>query len=61
VERSRFKGTCYKAANFIYVGKTAGRGRDDIDNKAKLPTKDIYLYPLHKEYRSLLCREDDPK
>jgi hypothetical protein len=61
VERSRFKGTCYKAANFIYVGKTAGRGRDDIDKTAKLPVKDIYLYPLHKKYRELLCLEGDPR
>jgi hypothetical protein len=61
VERGRFKGTCYKAANFICVGKTAGRGRDDIECKAKLPVKDIYLYPLHKKYRELLCREDEPR
>jgi hypothetical protein len=61
VEQGRFKGTCYKAANFICVGKTAGRGRDDITGKAKLPIKDIYLYPLHKRYRELLCREDDSK
>ena len=54
VERDKFKGTCYKAANFICVGKTAGRGRDDIRNEAALPVKDIYLYPLHKKYRLLL-------
>ena len=54
VERDRFKGTCYKAANFICVGKTAGRGRDDVRNEAALPVKDIYLYPLHKKYRLLL-------
>jgi len=54
VERDRFRGTCYKAANWIYVGKTMGRGRDDIDMSASLPIKDIYLYPLHKKYRQLL-------
>jgi hypothetical protein len=54
VERDRFKGTCYKAANWIYVGKTKGRGRDDIDKSAKLPIKDIYLYPLDRRYRTLL-------
>jgi hypothetical protein len=61
VEQGRFKGTCYKAANFVCVGKTAGRGRDDVACKAKLPVKDIYLYPLHKKYRELLCTEDEPK
>ena len=57
VECDRFKGTCYKAANWVYVGKTVGRGRDDIDNTASLPIKDIYLYPLHKMYRQLLGRK----
>jgi hypothetical protein len=54
VECERFKGTCYKAANWVYVGKTSGRGRDDIDKTASLPIKDIYLYPLHKKFRQLL-------
>jgi hypothetical protein len=54
VERDRFKGTCYRAANWICVGKTAGRGRDDVRNEAALPLKDIYLYPLHRKYRLLL-------
>ena len=54
VERDRFKGTCYKAANWIYVGETTGRGRDDIDKTAQLPIKDIYLYPLHKKYQKIL-------
>lgn len=59
VERDRFKGTCYKAANFVCVGKTAGRGRDDVRNEAALPVKDIYLYPLHKRYRPLLGAGED--
>jgi hypothetical protein len=57
VECDRFAGTCYKAANWVYVGKTEGRGRDDIDRTASLPIKDIYLYPLHKQFRQLLGRE----
>jgi hypothetical protein len=59
VETDRFKGTCYKAANWIYVGRTTGRGRDDIHMTASLPIKDIYLYPLHKQYRQLLGRKCD--
>ncbi|MDD4297634.1 MAG: DUF4338 domain-containing protein [Ruminiclostridium sp.] len=59
VECDRFKGTCYKAANWICVGKTVGRGRDDINNKASLPIKHIYLYPLNKKYRQLLGRNGE--
>jgi len=51
----RFRGTCYKAANWIHVGSTTGRGRDGGHHNAILPIKDIYLYPLADNYRSLLC------
>jgi len=54
VER-RFKGTCYKAANWICVGSTTGRGRNGGHHNAILPIKDIYLYPLADNYRSILC------
>lgn len=45
VESGRFAGTSYKAANWVYVGQTKGRGKLDRYNQAKLPVKDIYLYP----------------
>jgi hypothetical protein len=61
VECGRFRGTCYKAANWIHVGKTTGRGRDDIDKLASLPIKHIYLYPLNRKYRQLLGRNGEPK
>jgi len=51
----RYAGTCYKAANWTYVGKTAGRGRDDCYNRCLLTVKSMYLYPLVKNYRKLLC------
>ncbi|MGQ9844346.1 MAG: Druantia anti-phage system protein DruA [Spirochaetota bacterium] len=54
VER-RFKGTCYKAANWIPVGSTTGRGRNGGHHNTILPIKDIYLYPLVDNYRSILC------
>lgn len=57
VERGRFAGTCYKAANWVYVGQTTGRGRDDRYKTAALPIKDIYLYPLVRGYRALLRAE----
>jgi hypothetical protein len=47
------KGTCYKAANWIKLGTTTGRGRMDCENKGpKLSFKDIYVYPLTTRFRS---------
>jgi hypothetical protein len=57
VEKSRFRGTCYKAANWVCVGQTKGRSRNDRYNKLKVPIKDIYLYPLSKNFREVLCSE----
>ena len=54
VEYGRFKGTCYKAANWHFVGKTKGRSRNDVYNTLKVPIKDIYLYPLTKGFRKAL-------
>jgi hypothetical protein len=54
VECERFKGTCYKAANWINVGKTTGRGRNDTQMLYQVPVKDIYLYPLDKKYQKIL-------
>lgn len=54
VESQRFKGTCYKAANWIHIGITKGRGKLDIKNEYKLPIKDIFLYPLQKNALSAL-------
>jgi hypothetical protein len=54
VEKDRFKGTCYKAANWQYVGQTTGRSRNDRYNKLRVPIKDIYLYPLTRDFREVL-------
>jgi len=54
VDRSRFKGTCYRAANWIRVGETAGRGRYDREHEEKEPVRDIYLYPLRRDFRHAL-------
>lgn len=55
VEKDRFKGTCYKAANWICLGQTKGRGKLDRYNLYLLPIKDIFVYPLHKSFRKILC------
>lgn len=54
VEKERFLGTCYKAANWVCVGDTQGRGKLDIHNEYKLPVKGIWLYPLRKDFRRQL-------
>lgn len=54
-EGLRFKGTCYQAANWIYLGKTTGRGKLDRTNKKNRSLKDVYGYPLRKDFRRMLC------
>ena len=54
VESYRFRGTCYKAANWKWVGQTKGRGKLDVHNAASLPKKNIWLYPLTPTFRQLL-------
>jgi len=55
VECERFAGTCYRAANWLYAGRTAGRGRDDRHHQRAQPRKDIYLCPLVRDWRTCLC------
>jgi hypothetical protein len=54
VEVGRHAGTCYQAANWLHVGQTKGRGKLDRYNKHALPIKDIYLYPLQRNYQHIL-------
>ena len=53
-ESPRFDGTCYRAANWIKVGRTQGRGKLDVRNEHALPVKDIWLKPLHRDWRRIL-------
>jgi ribosomal protein L19E len=55
VEIPRFSGTGYNAANWICLGETKGRGKLDRLHKARLPKKTIWIYPLARNYRKLLC------
>lgn len=57
VDTSRFRGTCYRAANWIDVGQTQGRGKKDRHRRVCLPRKQIYLYPLCGNCRQRLCGE----
>jgi len=55
VDRSRYRGVCYRAANWQRVGHTTGRGRKDRQHRRRVPTKDLYLYPLARDFRRRLC------
>ncbi len=54
VEKNRFKGTCYKAANWIRVGQTKGTAKRGHDHLFHGNIKDVYLYPLRKDFRKKL-------
>ncbi len=54
VEQNRFKGTCYKAANWIRVGQTKGTAKRGHDHLFHGKIKDVYLYPLRKDFREKL-------
>jgi len=54
MDKERFAGTCYRAANWIYLGDTTGRGKDDHTNKPNRSIKTVWGYPLSKDFRVLL-------
>ncbi|HEX7596831.1 MAG TPA: Druantia anti-phage system protein DruA [Polyangia bacterium] len=54
VEQSRFRGTVYRAANWQWVGRTQGRSRQDRHSCLQVAVKDIYLYPLRRDFRQAL-------
>ncbi len=54
VERDRFAGTCYRAANWTWVGATRGRSRNDAHLTMSVPVKDVYVYPLSSKFREEL-------
>lgn len=54
VDPQRFRGTCYRAANWVFLGRTTGRGKDSTSKKPNRPIKEVLGYPLHKRFRELL-------
>jgi hypothetical protein len=58
VDRARFGGTCYRAANWIHLGATTGRSRQDRDHILQVGVKDLYVYPLQPHFRQVLCHAD---
>lgn len=61
VDPALFAGTCYRAANWVEVGRTTGRGRQDRDHQRHdASPKTIFLFPLASDARSRLCTEAAP-
>jgi hypothetical protein len=60
VDERRFAGTVYKAANWLRLGETSGRGRQDRDNRAALGVKAVYVLPLQPDWRRVLCQRPAP-
>ncbi|MEJ2327633.1 MAG: DUF4338 domain-containing protein, partial [Chromatiaceae bacterium] len=56
VDRTRWRGTCYRAANWVCVGQTTGRGKDDRTHRVNRPRKDVLVYPLTRRFRVRLTR-----
>ena len=54
VDTMRYAGTCYKAANWFKIGQTKGRSRQDRDRTLKVSVKDVFVYPLRRDFRQLL-------
>jgi hypothetical protein len=56
VEQDRFKGTCYRAANWQWLGCTRGRSRQDRTRTLQVPVKEVYACPLSSDWRKELTR-----
>lgn len=55
VDPEKYRGTCYRAANWTFLGETVGRGRMDRYKQYLSSAKHIYAYPLSRDFRSVLC------
>ena len=59
VDLSQYDGTCYRAANWVRIGETRGRGRQDRFKRCDKTVKAIYVYELEPQFRTLMGLERD--
>jgi hypothetical protein len=57
IEPARFRGTCYRAANWLCLGLTTGRGKDDLTHQPNRSLKELWVQPLGRDFRQRLCQE----
>ena len=59
IDPARFAGTCYRAANWMSLGQTSGRGHNDHTYRYDLPRKQLWVYPFSPNFRRLLTQSRD--
>lgn len=55
IDPERFRGSCYRAANWIYLGQSTGRGKADLTHRPNRSLKELWVYPLSRDFRQRLC------
>jgi hypothetical protein len=58
IDPARYRGICYRAANWLPLGLTSGRGKNDLTHQPNRSLKDLWVQPLGRDFRQRLCRED---
>ncbi len=58
VDAERFRGTCYRAANWVFLGQTTGRGKQSNSYVPNRSIKEVLGYPVTKQFRELLARAE---
>ena len=56
IDPERFRGTCYRAANWVLLGRTTGRGKDDLTHRQNRSIKEVFGLPLKRKFRELLSQ-----
>jgi hypothetical protein len=56
IDPERFRGSCYRAAHWIYLGQSTGRGKADLTHRANRSLKELWVYPLRRDFRQRLCQ-----
>ena len=56
IDPERFRGSCYRAANWVYLGQSTGRGKADLTHRANRSLKELWVYPLSRDFRQRLCQ-----
>jgi hypothetical protein len=56
IDPERFRGTCYRAANWVLLGRTTGRGKDDLTHRQNRSIKEVFGLPLTRKFRELLSQ-----